>query len=91
MRVSRRLIARTVILAVMMLIGAAQVHADVPPAHVEKRVDALLNQMAFEEKIDLLGGANLFDVRGVARLNVPAPAYRRWLTARAAWHDRRRR
>jgi hypothetical protein len=47
--------------------------------------------MAFEEIIDLLGGANLFDVRGVARLNVPAPAYRRWLTARAAWHDRRRR
>lgn len=40
----------------------------------EARVTAILAQMTLEEKIDLLGGVNAFDVRGVPRLGVPAMA-----------------
>lgn len=39
--------------------------------NVEKRVDTLLGQMTIEEKIDLLGGVNIFNVRGVPRIGVP--------------------
>ena len=38
---------------------------------VEARVDGILRQMTLEEKIDLLGGVDAFDVRGVPRLGVP--------------------
>jgi beta-glucosidase len=38
---------------------------------VEARVDAILAQMTLEEKIDLLGGVDFFDLRGVPRLGVP--------------------
>ena len=37
----------------------------------EQRVESILRQMTLEEKIDLLGGVNGFDVRGVPRLSVP--------------------
>lgn len=46
--------------------------ADAPDARVELRVESILGQMTAQEKIDLLGGVNLFDVRGVPRLGVPA-------------------
>src|SRR5258707_631008 len=39
---------------------------------VETRVESVLAQMTPEEKIDLLGGVNMFGVRGVPRLGVPA-------------------
>jgi beta-glucosidase len=55
---------------------------------IEQRVQALLEQMTPEEKIDLLGGFNLFDVRGVPRIGVPPMAtgdgffgVRRWSRA----------
>ncbi|HEY2677626.1 MAG TPA: glycoside hydrolase family 3 C-terminal domain-containing protein [Steroidobacteraceae bacterium] len=39
---------------------------------IEQRADALLKQMTLEEKIALIGGgAGLFNIRGVPRLNVP--------------------
>lgn len=44
------------------------------PENVERRVDALMKQMTLEEKIDLLGGVNGFDVRGVPRIGVPLMA-----------------
>ena len=34
---------------------------------IERRVESILGQTTLEEKIDLLGGVNLFDVRGVPR------------------------
>src|SRR5687768_12724745 len=43
-------------------------------ARAEHRVAALLEQMTLEEKIDLLGGVNAFDVRGVPRLGLPLMA-----------------
>ncbi|MBL8265944.1 MAG: glycoside hydrolase family 3 C-terminal domain-containing protein [Steroidobacter sp.] len=50
--------------------------ASEPPKarEIEQRVEVLLKQMTPEEKIDLLGGVNLFDVRGVPRIGVPPMA-----------------
>ncbi len=45
--------------------------ADNADAQIEQRVEAIVGRMTIEEKIDLLGGVNLFDVRGVPRLGVP--------------------
>lgn len=45
--------------------------ADSADAQIEQRVSSIVSQMTIEEKIDLLGGVNLFDVRGVPRLGVP--------------------
>jgi beta-glucosidase len=42
-----------------------------PSTDEERRVEGLLSQMTLEEKIDLLGGINGFDIRGVPRLDVP--------------------
>ena len=38
---------------------------------VESRVEAILQKMTLEEKIDALGGVNGFDVRGFERLGIP--------------------
>ena len=38
---------------------------------VDAKVESLLKQMTLEEKIDLLGGINSFQVRGVPRIGVP--------------------
>ena len=38
---------------------------------VERRVDSILGRMTSQEKIDLLGGINTFDVPGLARLGLP--------------------
>lgn len=38
---------------------------------VERRVDSILAQLTLEEKIGLLGGVNVFDVPGLARLGIP--------------------
>ena len=37
----------------------------------ERRVDSILAQLTLEEKIGLLGGVNIFDVPGLARLGIP--------------------
>ena len=38
---------------------------------IEKKVDAILGKMTLEQKIDLLGGMNFFDVRGYPELGLP--------------------
>ncbi len=40
-------------------------------ADVDKRVDSILRQMTTEEKVDMLGGVNTFNVRGYERLGLP--------------------
>lgn len=42
-----------------------------PSADVERRVEAILNRMTLEEKIDLLGGVDGFFIRDIRRLGVP--------------------
>jgi beta-glucosidase len=60
------------LLAVLMILPLAALGAPAEPSSdVEQRVDSLLSQMTLEEKIDLLGGVNLFGMRGVPRLGVP--------------------
>jgi len=52
---------------------AAMASANAAAPDIEQRVDGILKQMSVEEKIGMVGGAgSLFDIRGVARLNVPA-------------------
>jgi len=41
------------------------------PSELEKKVDALVGKMTLEQKIDMLGGINTFDVRGYPDLGLP--------------------
>jgi beta-glucosidase len=50
--------------------GSAQGTPTSNPA-VDRRVDSILAQLTLEEKIGLLGGVNIFDVPGLARLGIP--------------------
>jgi beta-glucosidase len=38
---------------------------------IEQKVNAILGKMTLEQKIDLLGGINIFDVRGYPDLGLP--------------------
>ena len=40
-------------------------------SELEKKVDALIGKMTLEQKIDMLGGINTFDVRGYPELGLP--------------------
>lgn len=62
------------IAAAVPMLAIASEPARMHPREIEQRVDVLLRQMTPEEKIDLLGGVNLFDVRGVPRIGVPTMA-----------------
>jgi beta-glucosidase len=42
-----------------------------PGAAGERRVDSLLAQLTLEEKLGLLGGADIFDIPGLPRLGIP--------------------
>jgi beta-glucosidase len=59
---------------ILLLSLASTLFAQAPqaPPDVEKRVDAIVNQMTLEEKIDYIGGVNGFYVRAVPRLGLPA-------------------
>jgi len=61
-------------LALAIVLIASVTRAQAPPpadADVEREVESLLNQMTIEEKVDLLGGTNFFDVAGIGRLGMP--------------------
>ncbi|HEY0462356.1 MAG TPA: glycoside hydrolase family 3 C-terminal domain-containing protein [Pyrinomonadaceae bacterium] len=47
------------------------IQAQTPDPNVEKRVESLLAQMTLEEKIELLGGVNFFQVKGAPRVGLP--------------------
>lgn len=65
---------KRILLATLSTLSLAVAHASDTPNEVEQRVQSILSQMTLEEKIDLLGGINGFDVRGVPRLDVPLMA-----------------
>lgn len=66
---------RRIVMAAAILMAATLVCAQpVPSADIEHRAESFLKQMTLEEKIDLLGGVNGFDVRGVPRLGAPVMA-----------------
>lgn len=61
-------------LAAVLVAGTGFASQTNASADVERRAEAILKQMTIEEKIDLLGGVNGFDVRGVPRLGLPVLA-----------------
>jgi len=66
---------RNLILAILSIVPAAAFAAPLPASSdtdIDRRVESILGQMTREEKIDMLGGVDLFGVRGVPRLGVPA-------------------
>jgi beta-glucosidase len=38
---------------------------------IDRKVDAILSRMTLEQKVDMLGGINIFDVRGFPELGLP--------------------
>lgn len=61
-------------IAILAILPASQCCAQgtgVATSEVERRVDMLVSKMTLEEKIDLLGGVDLFYVRGIPRLQIP--------------------
>jgi beta-glucosidase len=63
---------RRSLMAAAMFVAASIFSAQAAePDDVERRVDSLLQRMSVEEKIDLLGGVNGFDVRGVPSIGLP--------------------
>ncbi len=58
--------------ALLVLVSLASAQAPSPDTHeIEQRVNATLSKMTLEQKIDLLGGINTFDVRGFPDLGLP--------------------
>lgn len=70
----RSFIVAAAALAATLASAASMASRAQKPVDVEPRVEAILKQMTLEEKIDLLGGVNGFDVRGVPRLGLPVLA-----------------
>jgi beta-glucosidase len=65
---------KRILLATLGALSITAAHASNATKDVEQRVQSILAKMTLEEKIDLLGGVNGFDVRGVPRLGVPMMA-----------------
>jgi len=60
----------------LLLVAAAQSHAVAPvnppsPSGMDERVESILSRMSLEEKIDFIGGADGFFVRGMPNLDLP--------------------
>lgn len=68
------MLKRVVIAAAMSVVVKLACAQPAPSAEIERRAESILRQMTLEEKIDLLGGVNGFDVRGVPRLGLPLMA-----------------
>ncbi len=60
------------VVTLLVLGGPAFAQADSKPQTADDgRVESILSQMTLEEKVDLLGGADDFYIRGIPRLGVP--------------------
>jgi beta-glucosidase len=65
---------RNTICGLLVLLVASISFAQAPSpstAELEQKVDSILGKMTLEQKIDLLGGVNTFDVRGYPELGLP--------------------
>jgi beta-glucosidase len=58
------------LLLLLVSVSLAQAPSPASP-EIEQKVNAVLNKMTLEQKIDLLGGINTFDVRGYPDLGLP--------------------
>jgi beta-glucosidase len=66
-----RKINRKKLSIVLLLLATFPVMAQDPANDSEERIDAILEKMTLEEKVDLLAGVDFFYLRGVPRLGVP--------------------
>src|SRR5713101_6630495 len=56
----------------LLLVSFSLAQAPSPSSpEIEQKVNAILNKMTLDQKIDLLGGINTFDVRGYPELGLP--------------------
>jgi beta-glucosidase len=70
----RNLSLRSAVLLAVISFSAVQLLAQAPaPASpaIDQKVEAILSKMTLEQKIDLLGGVNTFDVRGYPEFALP--------------------
>jgi beta-glucosidase len=67
----RRLILGSLFFAFLVSCGFAQAPSP-STSELEQKVDAVVGKMTLEQKIDMLGGVNTFDVRGYPELGLPA-------------------
>jgi beta-glucosidase len=58
-------------LVLLVLIGQAAPGADVRSDQVDRRVEALLEQMTLEEKLEYIGGIHAMSIRPIHRLGLP--------------------
>src|SRR5260370_41600114 len=66
----RKLSLSCVVLWLVAALSFAQASSPSSP-EIEQKVSAILSKMTLEQKIDLLGGVNEFDVRGYPDLGLP--------------------
>jgi beta-glucosidase len=59
------------LLALLVLIGRNTFGADAPPDQVDRRVEALLERMTLEEKLEYIGGIHAMSIRPIPRLGLP--------------------
>ncbi len=59
------------LLKLVMVVIAVTCSVSAQNSASEARIEAILQKMTLEEKIDALGGINVFDVRGLERLGIP--------------------
>src|SRR5216684_3565268 len=58
--------------AVLVLVSLSFAQAPSPDSpEIEQKVNAVLSKMTLEQKIDFIGGINIFDVRGFPNLGLP--------------------
>jgi len=58
--------------ALLLLASFSLAQAPSPPSpEIEQNVNAILSKMTLEQKVDMVGGINIFDVRGYPELGLP--------------------
>ena len=70
----RKLSLRCAVLLAVISFSAIQLLAQAPAAAspvIDQKVEAIMSKMTLEQKIDLLGGVNIFDVRGYPEFGLP--------------------
>src|SRR5438445_11958145 len=58
--------------ALLLLASFSLAQAPSPPSpEIEQNVNGILSKMTLEQKVDMVGGINIFDVRGYPELGLP--------------------
>ena len=66
----RKLITGSLFFALLVSFGFAQAPSP-STSELEQKVNSIVSKMTLEQKVDMLGGVNFFDVRGYPELDLP--------------------